>query len=149
LPQAALLMGQINAPTAYSPLRHRDRATLRLNTCSIARALEAGAISPFSAFFLRVTQLARQWQKMAPAQLRQAIARDLAAQIVHLLQQAVDRGTGRRIRHLGFKRPAAGKTGTNNNNTVAWFAGFTPEIVASVWVGFDDHRGHPSDNYNN
>ena len=142
-------MGQINAPTAYSPLRHRDRATLRLNTCSIACALEAGAISPFSAFFLRATQLAHQWQKMAPAQLRQAIARYLAAQIVHLLQQAFDRSTGRRIRHLGFKRPAAGKTGTTNIHTDAWLTGFTPDLVASVWVGFDDRHDDPSDNYNN
>ena len=60
------------------------------------------------------------------AKIRQAIAPDLAAQMVHLLRQAIDRGTGRQVRNLGFKRPAAGKTGTTNENTDAWFTGFTP-----------------------
>ena len=76
------------------------------------------------------------------AKIRQAIAPDLANQMVHLLSQAVDRGTGRRVRNLGFQRPAAGKTGTTNDNTDAWFTGFTPDLVASVWVGFDDRHSH-------
>ena len=75
-------------------------------------------------------------------QIRQAITPDLAAQMVHLLRQTVDRGTGRRVRTLGFARPTAGKTGTTNDNTDAWFTGFTPDLVASVWVGFDDRRSH-------
>ena len=75
-------------------------------------------------------------------QIRQAIAPDLAAQMVHLLRQTVDRGTGRRVRALGFARPTAGKTGTTNDNTDAWFTGFTPDLIASVWVGFDDRRTH-------
>ena len=75
-------------------------------------------------------------------QIRQVIAPDLAAQMVHLLRQTVDRGTGRRVRTLGFARPAAGKTGTTNDNTDAWFTGFTPDLIASVWVGFDDRRTH-------
>ena len=75
-------------------------------------------------------------------QIRQAIAPDLAAQMVHLLRQTVDRGTGRRVRTLGFARPTAGKTGTTNDNTDAWFTGFTPDLIASVWVGFDDRRNH-------
>jgi len=86
---------------------------------------------------------------MATAQLRQAIAPDPAAQMVHLLPQTVDRGTERRLRHIGFKRPAAGKTGSTNIHTDAWLTGFTPDLVASVWVGFDDRHGDPSDNYNN
>ena len=75
-------------------------------------------------------------------QIRQAITPDLAAQMVHLLRQTVDRGTGRRVRTLGFARPTAGKTGTTNDNTDAWFTGFTPDLIASVWVGFDDRRSH-------
>ena len=75
-------------------------------------------------------------------QIRQAIAPDLAAQMVHLLRQAVDYGTGRRVRSMGFTRPAAGKTGTTNDNTDAWFTGFTPDLITSVWVGFDDRSAH-------
>ncbi|MDE2703610.1 MAG: hypothetical protein OXI35_00975 [Gemmatimonadota bacterium] len=62
--------------------------------------------------------------------------------MVHLLRQTVDRGTGRRVRTLGFARPTAGKTGTTNDNTDAWFTGFTPDLITSVWVGFDDRRTH-------
>ena len=61
--------------------------------------------------------------------------------IIRLMENVVDRGTGRAIRALGFEGPAAGKTGTTNENTDAWFVGFTPDLVAAVWVGFDDRTG--------
>lgn len=54
----------------------------------------------------------------------------------HILQDVVERGTGWRVRALG--RPVAGKTGTTNDLNDAWFVGFTPSLVAGVWVGFDD-----------
>lgn len=47
-------------------------------------------------------------------------------------------GTGRNASQLG--RPVAAKTGTSNDARDVWFAGFTPELVGVVWVGFDDHR---------
>ena len=75
-------------------------------------------------------------------QIEQAIAPELAFQMVQLLSQAVDRGTGRRVRRMGFGRPTAGKTGTTNDNTDAWFTGFTPELATSVWIGFDDRKKH-------
>jgi len=75
-------------------------------------------------------------------QIRQAITPDLAAQMVHLLRQTVDRGTGHQVRKRGFARPAAGKTGTTNDNTDAWFTGFTPDLIARDWVGFDDRHTH-------
>ena len=74
--------------------------------------------------------------------IAQAVAPELAGQMVSLLKQVVDRGTGRRVRTSGFARPAAGKTGTTTDTTDAWFTGFTPELAASVWLGFDDRRGH-------
>jgi membrane carboxypeptidase/penicillin-binding protein len=42
------------------------------------------------------------------------------------------------VREYGFAGPLAGKTGTTNDFRDAWFAGYTPEIVVVVWVGFDD-----------
>ena len=54
------------------------------------------------------------------------------------LQGALDRGTGRSSRALGFTGTAAGKTGTTDDYRDAWFAGYTPDLVALVWVGFDD-----------
>lgn len=55
-----------------------------------------------------------------------------------MLEGVVKSGTGWRARAL--KRPVAGKTGTTNDYKDAWFIGYTPELVASVWVGFDNMR---------
>jgi membrane peptidoglycan carboxypeptidase len=74
--------------------------------------------------------------------VRQVVTASRAYELVQIMQQVVDRGTGRRVRALGFDRPVAGKTGTTNDNTDAWFTGFTPELVTSVWVGFDDRKQH-------
>ncbi|MCB9303931.1 MAG: transglycosylase domain-containing protein [Lewinellaceae bacterium] len=53
-----------------------------------------------------------------------------------MLQAAVDRGTGRRIRfRYNMKEPLAGKTGTSQNHSDGWFIGYTPRIVAGAWVG--------------
>jgi penicillin-binding protein 1A len=59
-------------------------------------------------------------------------------QVVSMLEGVVRRGTGRRVRAVG--RPIAGKTGTTNEYFDAWFLGFTPDLVAGVWVGFDQPR---------
>lgn len=60
--------------------------------------------------------------------------------IVDMMKDVVDRGTGTAVRGVGFAAPAAGKTGTTNDNTDVWFIGFTPSLVAGVWLGFDDPR---------
>jgi penicillin-binding protein 1B len=57
--------------------------------------------------------------------------------LTHMLEGVLDRGTGRGARRAGFDRPAAGKTGTSNETRDAWFVGYTPDLVAGVWVGFD------------
>jgi penicillin-binding protein 1A len=67
---------------------------------------------------------------------RRAVSPEIAYVMTNLLQGVIQRGTGRRVRALG--RPAAGKTGTTNDFRDAWFIGYTPEIIAGVWVGIDD-----------
>jgi len=57
--------------------------------------------------------------------------------VVDMMKNVVDEGTAQRVRSLGFDRPCAGKTGTTNDARDAWFIGFTPQLVAAVWVGFD------------
>lgn len=57
-----------------------------------------------------------------------------------LLKTVVCCGTAASIPGLGFSRPAAGKTGTTNNYSDAWFIGFTPQIVCGVWTGIDERR---------
>ena len=56
-------------------------------------------------------------------------------QIVSMLQGAVERGTGRKTKISGIE--IAGKTGTTNSNTDAWFIGFTSDIIVGVYAGFD------------
>lgn len=63
---------------------------------------------------------------------------EVARTMVAMLSEVVDYGTGVRAKALG--RPAAGKTGTTNDYSDAWFMGFTPSMTAGVWVGFDDKR---------
>jgi penicillin-binding protein 1A len=60
-----------------------------------------------------------------------------AYMVLHVLKSVVNEGTGRGIRRRGFRRPAAGKTGTSNAYMDAWFMGFTPQITTGVWVGYD------------
>jgi membrane peptidoglycan carboxypeptidase len=55
--------------------------------------------------------------------------------MVSLLESAINSGTGAGVRARGFKLPAAGKTGTSHDG---WFAGFTPNLLTVVWVGYDD-----------
>ena len=72
----------------------------------------------------------------------EALKASTAAVMTSLLQSAMDQragGTGRSARSLyKFMRPAGGKTGTTSNYTDAWFVGFTPQLVAGVWIGFDE-----------
>jgi penicillin-binding protein 1A len=58
--------------------------------------------------------------------------------MTHLLREAAERGTGWYTKYLG--RPRAGKTGTTNEFTDAWFIGFVPNLVTGVWVGYDDNQ---------
>jgi len=55
-----------------------------------------------------------------------------------LMQSVVKNGTGRRSQWMGFTRPAGGKTGTSSNFCDNWFVGYSPQITAGVWVGFDE-----------
>jgi penicillin-binding protein 1A len=59
-------------------------------------------------------------------------------QMVSIMQGVVQRGTAARLHDVGF--PLAGKTGTTNEAKDAWFIGFTPDLVAAVYVGFDDPK---------
>lgn len=57
--------------------------------------------------------------------------------VTDALEDVVNRGTAARVRALGYRGPAAGKTGTSRD---AWFVGYTPKLLVAVWVGYDDNR---------
>jgi penicillin-binding protein 1B len=69
--------------------------------------------------------------------VQQVIHPQLAHTMNYLLRGVLDRGTAASARRMGFTRPAAGKTGTTNDYKDAWFVGYTPDLLAVVWVGFD------------
>lgn len=75
-----------------------------------------------------------------PLSGHQAMSEQTAFQMTQMLTDVVNSGTGYRARQAGFTAPAAGKTGTTNDYRDAWFVGFTPTLVAGVWVGFDQPR---------
>jgi membrane peptidoglycan carboxypeptidase len=60
--------------------------------------------------------------------------------MANMLADVINAGTASKARQVGFRLPAAGKTGTTNNFVDAWFVGFTPNLVAGVWLGFDEPR---------
>lgn len=68
---------------------------------------------------------------------RVAISEDTAYIITDMLRGVIMRGTGQRAM---IDRPAAGKTGTTNDSTNAWFVGYTPELLATVWIGNDSQN---------
>lgn len=75
--------------------------------------------------------------------MNEVISDDSANKMLYMLKAVVDGGTGSRLRFkYGMTGDLAGKTGTTNNNSDAWFMGLTPTLVSGVWVGGDDRDIH-------
>src|SRR5215831_16256805 len=74
------------------------------------------------------------------AELRDVIPLETARTMVELMQEPIKptTGTATAIKAQELKRPVAGKTGTTNDFTDAWFIGYTPSIVAGAWIGYDE-----------
>lgn len=73
------------------------------------------------------------------AESKEVLSEGTAYIMADMMQDVIDGGTASSVRQW-FHRPAAGKTGTTQDFTDAWFIGYTPQLVAGVWVGFDDPR---------
>lgn len=69
------------------------------------------------------------------AQRNEVLKQDVAYVMTSFMKDVVNRGTAAKVRARGLKMPLAGKTGTSRDG---WFAGYTPNLVCAVWVGFDD-----------
>lgn len=74
--------------------------------------------------------------KPTPVIKERVLSPQIAYLMTHLLEGVVQHGTGQKAKVLG--RPVAGKTGTSSDFADAWFIGYTPSLIAGVWVGFDD-----------
>jgi 1A family penicillin-binding protein len=76
------------------------------------------------------------WEE-APRPSREALDPAVAYIVTDILRDAVNHGTGTAVRAAGFRGAVAGKTGTTNNATDVWFVGYNPELVGTVWIGYD------------
>ena len=75
--------------------------------------------------------------------MNEVISEESANKMLYMLKAVVDGGTATRLRYkYGLKGDIAGKTGTTNNNSDAWFMGITPSLVSGCWVGGDDRDIH-------
>jgi len=75
---------------------------------------------------------------VSPTAPVQVVSAEVSYIITNLMQSVVSSGTGQRAKAVG--RSVAGKTGTTNDMKDAWFVGYVPQLVAGVWVGFDQER---------
>ena len=123
--------------------------TIYLGTWEASPLEVAGAFTAFANGGVRPTPYIIQsitdkegrlvWQNTASA--RRVCSTRAARAVSDILQQITKPGgTAGSVQKLGFKYPCGGKTGTTNNYTNAWFCGFTTDLTAAVWVGFD----HPA-----
>jgi len=80
----------------------------------------------------------RKLERRTP-EVREAVRPAAAYLVEDVLRGVLTRGTAASAGALGFRGDAAGKTGTTDDTRDSWFVGFTPEILALVWVGYDDN----------
>ena len=116
--------------------------SLALGTATVTPIELANAYATFAAAGLSAdTRLVTDFgNEPNPApEPQQSIRPETAYVTVSLMRSVVESGTARSAAPK-LKRPAAGKTGTTDEDRDAWFVGFTPELLAGVWVGFDERR---------
>jgi 1A family penicillin-binding protein len=100
-------------------------------------AFPAGGRAAEPRLVLRIEDAAGRTVQESKPRHRRVTDPGTAFLINDMLAEAVDRGTAVTVRRTGFRGAAAGKTGTTDGGTDAWFVGYTPELVASVWIGYD------------
>jgi penicillin-binding protein 1B len=138
-------IGRVMALAAKAGLPKPARAypAMALGTNEATPLQIASAYTAFANLGARVTPIAinrittgNGVTIAAPTTQRNEVLRpDVAFVMDSFMKDVVNRGTAAKVRARGLKQVLAGKTGTSRDG---WFAGFTPELVCAVWVGFDD-----------
>jgi membrane carboxypeptidase/penicillin-binding protein len=100
----------------------------------------SGGVRPRVRTFEDVIDASGKTLERQPIEFERVLDSGTAFLMTSLMQGVVDRGTAAGIRGAGIVGPVAGKTGTSDDERDAWFAGFTPEMVVVLWVGFDEPR---------
>jgi penicillin-binding protein 1B len=131
------------AAKAGLPKPARSYPAMALGTSEATPLQIASAYTAFATLGTRTTPVAINRVTtgsgvtvVAPtAQKNEVFRPDLAYVMTSMMKDVVNRGTAAKVRARGFKGNVAGKTGTSRDG---WFAGYTPNLVCVVWVGFDD-----------
>ncbi|MEO8257984.1 MAG: PBP1A family penicillin-binding protein [Acidobacteriota bacterium] len=136
----AKTMGVGDVPSVPSLALGSGEVTLESMTAAYAAFANRGIV-PNPILIRRVEDRAGHVLYEAPTEPRgRAISESTAFLMSTMLADVINAGTAANARGLGFTLPAAGKTGTTNDFKDAWFIGYTPKLVAGVWVGFDEPR---------
>lgn len=115
-----------------------SEASLLEMTGAYAGFLNGGSsVMPYGLIDLRLQGENTPLMDQSGGMGERVISTDAARQLVYMMNQVVERGTGKNARLKG--RPVAGKTGTTQSARDAWFVGFTADYVAGVWMGNDDN----------
>ena len=130
------------------PLRTPNNLSLALGTDEVTlldltlayAPLAGGGMQPQARTILHIRDLRRGVGADLPRESVPAIAPEAAYITTRMLQDVMTVGTAKSLRSFATERPAAGKTGTTDDYRDAWFVGYTPQLLAGVWVGHDTPR---------
>jgi penicillin-binding protein 1B len=127
--------------TPFKPYPSLALGAFEVIPLELARAycvFAAGGIMPFPLGLKAVVDENSHVLERRHLKIERLISPSKAFMITSLLRGVVENGTGRTLGNKGISWPVAAKTGTTNNYRDAWFIGYTPDILALVWVGFDN-----------
>jgi len=134
--ESAKSMGVGDVPSVPSLALGSGEVTLESMTAGYAAFANQGRV-PTPVLIRRVEDRDGNVLYQSEKASSRTITETTAFLMSNMLADVVNAGTATGVRRLGFKLPAAGKTGTTNDFNDAWFIGFTPKLVTGVWVGFD------------
>jgi penicillin-binding protein 1A len=152
---AVKLMSNVRIPVVASYARRMGITSPIQNVLSVALGTSevhldeiTAAYSPFPneglrvepLYVLRVEDRTGRVLETNSTRLEEAISAETAAIMTSMLEDVIDSGTAAGARARGFTRPAGGKTGTTDDYNNGWFIGFTPDLLAGVWVGYDSNE---------
>ncbi len=145
------LLHDLKVPTVKELAARAGITTPMADDLNLSLALGAASVSPLelaNAYATFATAGDRDEARLVTAMGGEALERAVAQKVLRpetayivtsMMRSVVETGTARAA-YGKLRRPIAGKTGTSNGQKDAWFAGFTPDLLAVVWVGFDDGR---------
>jgi 1A family penicillin-binding protein len=137
--QYAKSMGIGDVPNVPSLALGSGEVTLESMTAAYAAFANHGLV-PQPILIRRVEDQDGRVLYDAHVSATRAISDTTAFLMSTMMADVINAGTANKARQLGFKLPAAGKTGTTNDFHDAWFVGYTTKLVTGVWVGFDQPR---------